>query len=267
MVKILHVWDQAGVACVIAKYQRKLGHEVQVIKRNGFDKFEIMNFYNEKTIDSLIGFLFLKKVVKYTKDFDIIHVHDLYKIVPMIRKLHPKKKIILHYHGTTLRTTPEDKRKDAELKSNVVLVSTPDLKNFVDCTYLPNPIDLEHFSPRQIKKNNKALSLMTVRESKEKLLKLLSKNNVSVKVDFINRERNPIQYKKIPDFLSNYEYLVDLKLVYDDKPMPAYGMIGLQALALGMKVINYEFKVAEGFPDEHDPENVIAQLMRIYEEA
>ena len=203
MAKILHIWDQASVACVIAKYQRKLGHQVEVIKRSGFDKFEIMNFYKEKTISTPIGLLFLRKAAKYAKDFDIIHVHDQYKVVPMIKKLYPEKKIILHYHGTALRTTPKNKRKDAESKSNIVLVSTPDLTKYTDCVYLPNPIDLEHFSPKKIQQNNKAVSLMTPFENKEKLLKVLSKNKISVEVNFIDREKNPIKYEKVPDFLSN----------------------------------------------------------------
>ena len=106
---------------------------------------------------------------------------------------------------------------------------------------------------------------MTIWENKEKLEKLLIKNKICVKVDYIDREKNPIQYENIPDFLSNYEYLVDLKLVYDDKPMSAYGMIGLQALALGLKVINYEFKFTKEFPEKHRPEKVIEKLMGIYE--
>ena len=265
IMKILHIWDQSGVSCVLAKYQRKLGHEVEVITRSGFDKFGIIKFYKEKTIKAPIGFWFLKKAENHAKNFDIIHIHDLYKIVPMIKKKYPEKKIILHYHGTILRNTPKNKRKDAELKSNIILVSTPDLTKFVDGTYIPNPIDIEHFSSRKIKKNNKALNLMTIWENKEKLEKLLIKNKICVKVDYIDREKNPIQYETIPDFLSNYEYLVDLKLVYDDKPMPAYGMIGLQALALGLKVINYEFKFTKEFPEKHRPEKVTEKLMGIYE--
>ena len=179
MSKILHVWDQASVSCVLAKYQRRLGHQVEVIKRSGFDKFEIMKFYNEKTISTPIGLLFLRKAAKYAKDFDIVHVHDQYKIVPMIKKLYPGKKIILHYHGTALRTTSENKRKDAESKSNAILVSTPDLTKYVDCIYLPNPVDLEHFSKKNIQKNNQAISLMTSFENKEKLVKLLTKNKIS----------------------------------------------------------------------------------------
>ena len=30
--KILHLWDQAGVSCILAKYQRKIGYQVEVIK-------------------------------------------------------------------------------------------------------------------------------------------------------------------------------------------------------------------------------------------
>jgi len=60
MKKILHVWDQAGVACVLAKYQRRLGHDVKVIKRAGFDKFKIYSFHGEREFKTLLGFQFLK---------------------------------------------------------------------------------------------------------------------------------------------------------------------------------------------------------------
>ena len=48
---ILHVWDQAGVSCILAKYQRRLGHIVFILKRNGYDPFQIFTFYKEPLYD------------------------------------------------------------------------------------------------------------------------------------------------------------------------------------------------------------------------
>jgi hypothetical protein len=44
--KVLHINDQAGVACVLAKYQRFIGAESKVLSYNKIDKFGILKFYN-----------------------------------------------------------------------------------------------------------------------------------------------------------------------------------------------------------------------------
>ena len=264
--KILHVWDQAGVSCVLAKYQRKMGYEVSVIKREGFDKFGIIKFYNETSLKSPLGFLFLKTALNYAKDFDIIHVHDLFQLVPKLKEKYPNKKIILHYHGTKLRVTPPKKRNKAESLANFVLVSTPDLLKFVKSSYLPNPVDVEHFSPRTINENNKAISVMSNSENKERLNFLLKKNGINQNFDALPRERKPIAYTDMPKFLSNYEYFIDLKLLCEGKPVPVFTLLGLQALSLGLKVINFEYKIVRGLPERHKPENVIKILNKIYED-
>ena len=41
-------------------------------------------------------------------------------------------------------------------------------------------------------------------------------------------------------------------------------MTGLQALSLGQKILNYDFKIIQGLPNEHKPENVVKKLMDVY---
>lgn len=259
------MWDQAGVSCVLAKYQRKIGHKVSVIKRDGFDKFGILQFYNETILKSHLGLLFLKTALNYAKDYDVIHVHDLFELISKLKVKYPNKKIILHYHGTKLRITPMKKRNKAESCADSILVSTPDLSKFVNAQYFPNPIDIEHFSPRIINENNKTISLMTNYESHEKLNFLLKKNGINQNFDAWPREIKPIAYVDMPNFLSSYEYLIDLKLVSDGNPMSSYGVLGLQALSLGLKVINFEYKIVKGLPEQYMPEKVVEKLEKIYE--
>ena len=264
MTSVLHIWDQAGVGCVIAKYQRKLGLESFVIKRDGFDPFGIMNFYNQKTFRTLFGFQFLKTVIKKSKDFDILHVHDLFQLLPDLKKRYPKKKIILHYHGTKLRTTSRSKRIEFEKNADSVLVSTPDLLSFSDAKYLPNPVDTEHFSSRNIQKNNLALCFLFSNNSEHELVKELEKHEIKVNLNCVNRKQKPIFYQDMPNFLSNYEYYVDIKFIYDNKPAAALSMTGLQALSLGMKVINYNYEVLNSLPNQHEPKRVVEKLNTIY---
>ena len=93
--KILHIWDVAGVAYVLAKYQRKDGHHVKVYMRKIFDLFEIGKFYDEPQI-TCGAFRFIINSIFMARHYDIIHVHS-WKTVPLIKILF-RKKIILHYH-------------------------------------------------------------------------------------------------------------------------------------------------------------------------
>ena len=106
---------------------------------------------------------------------------------------------------------------------------------------------------------------MSNSETPEFVTKFLKDKKIEIKLNTIEREKKPVLYKDMPEFLSNYEYFVDLKLVYSNKkPMPAFGLTGLQALSLGLKVINFEAKVKFGMPEEHQPENVISNIMKYY---
>ena len=270
MKRILHVWDQSGVGCILAKYQRKNGYEADIIKRKGFDSMGIFSFYGGKEIKAILSLQFFKKVEKYCEVYDILHIHDLYELIPRLRKKFPDKKIILHYHGSKLRNTPKEKRSNAESMANAVIVSTPDLTKYTNAIYLPNPVDLEHFSPKTIKHNGRAVCIRTKTESRELISRLLEEHNISLVYDMVNREQKKIPYKDMPTFLGNYEYLIDLKNVNDLEGtksyiMPAYSMLGLQALAMGLKVINYNFETKKGLPIQHDPNHIVKDLTKIYE--
>ena len=108
--KILHVWDQAGVACILAKQHRKQGHEVRILKRAGYDPFGISQFYGEPLLD-MDGKSFLKFAVKQADGYDAVHVHSIYKIIPDLRKKYPDKKLVLHYHGSEVRDKADPLRE------------------------------------------------------------------------------------------------------------------------------------------------------------
>ena len=75
------------------------------------------------------------------RHYDIIHVHSIWKTVPLIKILF-RKKIILHYHGTELSTKHKLKRWIAEKCADVVVVSTPDLlqhSTAISSLYVPKP--------------------------------------------------------------------------------------------------------------------------------
>ena len=47
LMKILHINDKAGVACILAKYQRLSGIESKVLSSNKIDKYGILKFYED----------------------------------------------------------------------------------------------------------------------------------------------------------------------------------------------------------------------------
>ena len=53
--RILHVWDQAGVAYTLAKYQEQVqGHEAKVIMIGNYNKYGISEFYKQYILNAAI---------------------------------------------------------------------------------------------------------------------------------------------------------------------------------------------------------------------
>ncbi len=101
--KILHINDKAGVACILAKYQRLGGIESKVLSSNTIDKFGILKFYKDY-VDLVDRFNFAEYCLSEAKSADILHIHSGEQLVIKMRKAYGNsKKIILHYHGTDIR--------------------------------------------------------------------------------------------------------------------------------------------------------------------
>jgi hypothetical protein len=131
----------------------------------------------------LDGKKFIDFVLQESTQYDIIHVHSLYKIVPLIRKKNKNKFIILHYHGSELRNGVSNMSLKkvilrAENNSNLILVSTPDLIKYSPRTiYLNNPNDREHFKPVRYRQSNNIYLTMKTNNLDFGLLKNYLKSN------------------------------------------------------------------------------------------
>ena len=103
LMKILHINDKAGVACILVKYQRLSGIESKVLSSNTIDKFGILKFYKDY-VDIVDPVNFVEYCISEAKNADIIHIHSGEQLVIKMRKTFGNsKKIILHYHGTDIR--------------------------------------------------------------------------------------------------------------------------------------------------------------------
>ena len=302
--KILHIHDQAGVACILAKYQRMNDIKSKVLSSNKIDKYGILKFYKDY-VDLVDRANFVEYCISEAKSADIIHIHSVEELVIKIRKaLGNSKKIILHYHGTDIRglknknnqnlftiqnTKNRAKSFAAKVKNrlrliqmgyykplqtesqklaNQILVSTPDLLLILPhAKYLPNPVDVEHFSKddnvSKNRSNNNALTIKTETGNIERTLQYCKENNINLKIDVFDRTKTPLLHQEIPNYLKKYDVYVDIRIV-NDKILESLSKTALESLACGLKVLNYKLKYIDELPEKHNPVNVVNQLENIY---
>ena len=296
--RILHVWDQAGVAYTLAKYQQQVqGHEAKVIMIGNYNKYGISEFYKQYILNAALE-EFTEKCIEKAKSADILHIHSRIDILLKLRqKFGNSKKIILHYHGTDIRGLKKQKlphrsqlsdlairsimmyrrirdkvlfRKRMHIKAqrmaDTVIVSTPDLLQVVaKGIHLPNPVDTDHFKPDSISKNEQkeALTIDTEVTDIQWALDYCKRHNISLNIEVYNRIKDPIVYKDMPEFLRRYKTYVDIRFV-NKTILQNLSKTALEALACGLKVLDYQLKYRQGLPREHDPINVTSQLSNIY---
>jgi hypothetical protein len=265
--RILHIWDQAGVACILAKHQRKLGHEVRIMKRAGYDPFGIFDFYREPLMH-IDGKSFIKNAIVQAEQYEAIHVHSLYKIIPELRKRYPKKKLVLHYHGSEARKETKDSvQYNAEQDSDAVVGSTDDLKPYVGnaMIHVPNPIDTDHFKPGLDSHGSRegAFTFRTTGADVEWVLQYLKDNGIDMPVDVLDRQDYPIPYSLLPRTLARYSLYVDLKHI-GGTLLHAPSKTALECLACGLQVLDHSLKYSRDLPDEHRPETVASKVLEIY---
>jgi glycosyltransferase involved in cell wall biosynthesis len=297
---ILHIGDQAGVACILAKYQRSQGYKSEVIKLSTNDKFGIYSYYRDYI--SLIASeeQFVNDCLQEGVSADIIHIHGNIDMLFRLRKKFGRtKKLILHYHGTDIRGLKKQKLphrsrlsdlaisliftyrrirnnllykkrridRKAQMLADVVIVSTPDLlqNTIKGSIYLPNPVDTDHFNPDKTSTNTKkqALIIDTEVTDTQWVLDYCKKNNIGLDIEVYDRINNPIMYKDIPSLLKAYNVYIDIRYV-DKKILSNLSKTALEALACGLDVLDYRLNYCRGLASEHYPINVISQLSSLY---
>jgi hypothetical protein len=213
-------------------------------------------------------------------------------VIILRKKFGRSKKIILHYHGSEIRGSYQSveglnlahasflkikmrvrkllrnrKHLKAQRLADAVIVSTPDLLQWVtNCTYLPNPVDIDLFKPLTIyEKKKNALTIKTEVTDTRWAIDYCNNNNINVDIEVYDRAQSPIMYADMPNFLRQYSMYVDIKYV-NETVLEALSKTGLEALACGLKVLNYRLEYRQGLPIEHDPTRVVSILSKIYAE-
>lgn len=300
---ILHIFDQAGVACILAKYQQSHGDYSRVILSSKVDKFGIYQFYEQYIDDVADSTQFANYCIKSASDADIIHIHSRTDILFKLRKEFGRtKKILMHYHGSDIRglhmkrrqfllphrsfesdllitaklmarsmkhkITARRTRLNVQRVSDAVLVATPDLLGLIPgAVYLPNPIDKDHFTPDitnvEYTNQKKLLTMNTETTDLELVMAHCHKHNLGQDLDIYDRMAAPMMYKDMPDFLKRYEGYVDIRYV-NGKILQNLSKTALEALSCGLEVIDYNLNHHKSLPSQNDPLNVVSTLSALY---
>ena len=288
--RVLHVGDASGIPYILAKYQnrsglcradvvtRALGLPHGIAAHYKSDEWRRVPFRRSpvwragSTRRLALAARFEDLVCRMARPCDVVHVHGGgVDTLPALRRRLPRKRIIMHHHGDNLRAMDPSYREAHERHADKVLVSTPDLREYGGHEWLPNPVDTDLFSPRAPARNGRAVCFVIRDEPRGVKARLLEgegdggRRRVPFDCELHDTNERPVPYADMPDFLSGYECYIDIKWLPIGKVMAALSTTGLQALAVGCKVVDHRFEVLEGLPGEHRPEAVASRLQEHYE--
>lgn len=256
--KILHIYNTAGVASIIAKNMDNVYcTESTVITPLLADPYGFTT-YGKVYDEGLLKFK-IRCLLKSVR-FDVIHCHSTDGIGRIIKKLLHRKILVVHYHGSDIRNKWKTKQKYYR-NADIILVSTKDLLVNAPArtVYVGDPVDTELFFPTLTIKDHKALHFSYGAD--KKALDLAKKLGVKLKI--IHRFRTPIKYSSMPKLLGCFEYYIDVKKK-DGHVLESLSKTGLEALSCGLKVVNWKGEILDKLPPLHNPYFSIKKIYDLY---
>jgi len=208
-------------------------------------------------------------VIKW--DPDVVHVHSLF-LFPFFIPFH--KKMIIEWHGTEVRDawadgTKNDRRRVPLWAHSLfrflkvpAYISTPDLFDEIPgAGYIENPVDVEHFSPRELGVGT--LYVHNGYETEDWARHIANERGWDIEIQ--ERQMGKpgqtiIHHSLYPDYLSSYEFLIDRHNVV------SLSRTALECLSLGMGVVRWDGQLIRGLPPEHEPMTVARKTISIYRE-
>ena len=255
--RILHVWNTAGVASVIAKFtDREFGTSSKVITRRAADRVGL-TAYGTAYPDGPTRFFL--RALWLARSADIVHVHSLDRIVPWVRMLYSKP-VVMHYHGTDVEGRWREKATRWG-KADYIAVSTPNLLEGAppNAVYVPNPIDTDLFRPEPGSRDPG--SAVSFRYGMDADAEALAKK-LGLQLTWL--ERWSVRHEDMPRTLARYGYYIDMRKPPEHIVARSVGKAALEALACGCKVLDWQGNIIEGLPPQNEPAAVAAKWHETY---
>lgn len=273
--KIIHIWNTAGIGGLIARYMDRMMGTDSVCYM--WDKWDPFFHGTEKTIrySTVLGNRFGKlktpMLLCTSRHFDVIHNHGLEGLTPWLRLLYPNKKIILHYHGTRIRGKWPQKKKFWK-HADRILVSTPDLLEGapVGVLYVPNLMDWDTIDELRGERDPVAECALTVTRWCDGEASAIAATH-GLDLFFHDRDEETMSHKDFLRHLNQFSHYIDIKRDFltgpgTDQILKAHSLTGLEAMGLGLTVLNWRGEESEIDISNHRPENVIPILWELYNE-
>lgn len=248
--RILHLFNTAGVPTLLSQYMRTQGHTSQVLTTRASDKFSQTD--PGAWVVSRARWFYLKSILE-AHNFDLLVVHANARLISYLKYL--KRPLVLYCHGSELRSWPGRVISDLQWGDyKHVIVATPDLLDLLpdipeEITYIPNPVS-PMFKPGPPPAVPRAFTfsygadLEALDLAREKGLDL----------DILQRT---FKWRQMPDLFKGYSHYIDIKRDHLGEMLirgEVLSMTALEALASGLTVLTQEREV-RGLPPKHQLEN------------
>ena len=313
VVKWCFLTEPDPVAPLYVKYMRREGHSAHCLLDTPYDPYGMADVYAEyMDARHAIGTMWLKRFPRakhclalmrnavlgllpitgrrgeIVRDADVIFLSGRHYIFDRLHRLYPRKKIILHYRGTELRTArgaAAAAQQGRERSAHAVTCSTPDLLPILKrrpcadkASWLPNPIDTEMFGAA----SSSSSSAPSPADPDgphptrpPRALRILNPSNHEPTVEELCRRHIPdgmpvtvhqrtAGYADMPALFAGYTHYIDWCVVpKGGVPNPAWSNTGLQALAAGLHVYGHDMAShpPRDFPARHRPEVAARMLL------
>jgi glycosyltransferase involved in cell wall biosynthesis len=256
--KVLHINNVAGVASLLIQGLRRRGVDADLVVRIRHP----YGFPNE-TVLNTSALMFVFRVMKLCRNYDIVHVHGLSYRVFFNANIFGLKalgaKLVLHLHGTEIRESHNNLSTKTALKiSDQILVGTPDLLYYCPrAVWLPTPIDPVFKPLDNPRRYGKALYFRKWYEPGKERLVRMKCDRMGLKLTIPDKS---IPYQEMPFFLNKFE------VFFDQSSIPSLSKTAFEALACGCKVISWKGLVTntQDILKKHSLEAVTEKLLEIY---
>ncbi|MFX0014123.1 MAG: hypothetical protein ACFFB2_06510 [Promethearchaeota archaeon] len=234
--KILNICEIAGNGSIISEYINRNGYgKSYVIHRAKYDNMYICQNYDFNFVPDCgvikYSFIIIKHILSFKPD--LIHVRAWTKGLILAKLFSPRVPIVFQYHGTEIRG--REIPIYVKRLATKILVSTKDLLR-EGVEYYGRPIS-PSFKDHGNKRKGTALFIRTPPVDKTEEAKNFAKEN-NLELTILNRMADQplkvIPFNEFPEFLSSFEYVLDLKGLTSREVL---SKAGLEAIASGCKVL------------------------------